>query len=381
VTLRVSGWSLVRAALLVAAGLVVLRVAGAASTVLWWLAIATAAAAVGHPAVTWLRRWLPAWAAIIAVLVAGIALVGLVGYRGVAELTTQFEALRNSALDAARSIQGSRQFGQVAAEFGLVDKTTRFFGNLPVVMGGSGGDGAAAAAVQSASSIGSALFAIATFAVLMLIFGVRFVQAGLAQIDDTVARRQVAGLVVTAYHDSYRYVWLMALRAVVAGVVGGVACLLLGLDTPTVLGVGFALLSLIPGLGIVLATVPVVVLLAIASPPTAVIVGIVALLAQALDVVFVQNRIDASSVEVGPTPTLVAGLVGLQLYGFGGLLVGLAVAVYTLAVLRRLADTHDEVLTAMRQLVREDVTVAVPEGATVVVEPGTDVVVEDDVDP
>jgi predicted PurR-regulated permease PerM len=305
-----------------------------------------------------------------------MALVGLVGYRGVAELTTQFQALRASALDAARSIQGSRQFGQVATEFGLVDKATQFFAHLPVVLGGSGDEGAAAAAVQSASSIGSALFAIATFAVLMLIFGVRFVRAGLAQIDDEMARRQLGSLVVQAYHDSYRYVWLMALRAVVIGIVGGLVCTALGLETPTVLGVGFALLSLIPGLGLVLAAIPVTVLLAIQSPPTAAIVFVVALIVQALDVVFVQNRIDAASVEVGPMPTLVAGLVGLQLYGFGGLLIGLAVAVYTLAVLRRLADTHDEVLTAMRQLVREDVTVAVPEGGTVVVEPGADVVVD-----
>jgi predicted PurR-regulated permease PerM len=353
VTLRLTPWSLVRAVLVVAAGLLAVGVAVAAGTVLWWLAIATVLAGAFHPIVTWLRQRMPAWLAIIIVLVGAIAFVGLVGYRGVAELSAQFEVLRSNALDAARDIQASRQFGQVAAEFGLVDKTTSFLDSVPVVVVGGRAEGGAAATVQTAASSGSALFAIATFAVLMLIFGSRFVQAALAQIDDPTVRRRVGALVLRAYHDSYRYAWLMAARAVVIGVLGGLLCAALGLETPTVLGVVFAVMSLIPGLGIVLAAVPVTILTAIGSVPTGVVVIVGALIAQALETSFVQRRIDEETVHVGPTPTLVAALLGLQLYGLGGLLVGLATAVYGLAVLFGLTRAHDEVYTAVRQLVGE----------------------------
>jgi hypothetical protein len=124
----------------------------------------------------------------------------------------------------------------------------------------------------------------------------------------------------------------------------------------------------------------------------------VAVILQALEASHVQRRIDDASVHVGPTFTLVAAFMGLQLYGFGGLLVGLAAAVYGLAVLQRLTRVHDEVLTAVRQLVGEEpvvvtggevvatsgsqvtaeagADVVVAAGADVVVSPGAEVIVE-----
>jgi predicted PurR-regulated permease PerM len=350
ITLRVSGWSLVRAVLIVGAGLVALGVFLAASTLLWWLAIATAVAGAFYPAVTWLRRWMPAWAAIMVVIILAVAFVGLVGYQGTVELSAQFEIMRNNALTAAREIQSSPQFGQVAGEFGLVDKATRFFQNLPPPLG-TGGD--PAATVQTAASSGSALFAIATFAVLILIFGPRFVRAGLMQVDDLSVRHRLGRLVRNAFGAASRYVWLMGGRAVLLGVIAGLTAAALRLDTPTAAGVAFAALSIIPGLGIVLAAIPVAIYLAVTSPVTAIVVICGAIALQAVEASTVQKRINDLSVQVGPTATLVAALLGLQLYGFGGVLVGLGVAVYGLALLRHLTDSHDEVLTAMRRLVRE----------------------------
>jgi predicted PurR-regulated permease PerM len=353
VVLRVTGWSLVRGVLIVASGLVLLGVAAAASTVLWWLAIATAVAAAFHPVVMWLRRWMPGWVAILLVLVAGMAFVGLVGYRGIAELADQYQVMRANALAAAESVASSPQFGEVATEFGLVEKTTDLFDALPGALTGNDVDDAAAT-VQSAASSGSALFAVATFAVLMLIFGSRFVDAGLAQIDDPEARRKIGELVISSYVDSYRYVWLMVARAIVIGVVGGLACAALDLETPTALGVAFAALSFIPGLGIVLAAAPVAAYLAaLSSPSTGIAFITVAAVVQAVEAGTVQRWINEATVQVGPTATLVAVLLGLQLYGLGGSLAGLATAVFGLAVLRRLSEAHDEIFTAVRQLMRE----------------------------
>jgi predicted PurR-regulated permease PerM len=381
VTLRVSSWSLARAVLVVVVGLVVLRAMVAADTMLWWLAIATALAGALTPAVAWLRRWMPGWAAILAVLALGLAFLGLVGYRGAAELANEFEALQSRAVQGAEEIQSSERFGQVATEFGLVAKTEDFFAEIPLAVSGAGVEGGAAGAVQSAASSGSALFAIATFAVLMLIFGPRFVHAGLDQIDDPFVRRRVSALVIRSYHASSRYVWLMAARAVVVGVLAGVACALLGFQTPTALGVAFAVMSLIPGLGIVLAATPIALYVAVGSVSKALVFVGLAVVLQALEASHVQRRIDEASVHVGPTPTLVAAFMGLQLYGFGGLLVGLATAVYGLAVLQRLTRVHDEVFTAVRQLVGEEPTVVTSgdvvatDGATVTAEAGADVVV------
>jgi putative permease len=307
-----------------------------------------------HPAVTLLRRWLPGWVAILVVVVAATALVGLVGYRGVAELAAQYEVIRDEAFTAALELEASAQFGEVASEFGLVDKTNRFFENLPVVLAGGDSDGGPAAAVQSAASSGSALFAIATLAVLWLISGTRFVRGGLSQIDDPIARQRIGALVIGSYHASCRYVWLMAGRAVVVGVIGGLACAALGLTTPTALGVAIGAGSIIPGIGIVLAVIPIGVYVVTVNPLAGIVFIAAAVVVQGADTVLIQRRINEIAVHVGPTATLVALLVGLQLYGFGGLLVGLAVAIYAFAVLRYLIDSHDEVLIALRRLLRGD---------------------------
>jgi predicted PurR-regulated permease PerM len=300
-----------------------------------------------------LQRHMPRAAAIIVVIVALIALFGLIGYRGFAELSAQFDTLQSNAVSAATDIEGSDQFGQVAREFGLVDKTRQFFSSTPAAIGGGGG-GNAAAAVQNAASSGGALFSISMFALLMLIFAPQFVRSGLEQIDDLTVRERVTELVIRAYHQTARYSWLMAARAVVIGMIGGLVSLALGMETPTALGVMFALFSLVPGLGIVLATLPIAVFETIHSVPTALVLILSAIIIQAIEVAFVQRRIDDASVHVGPAPTVVAALLGLQLYGIGGALVAMAIAAYGLAVLRGLTQAHDEVFTAMRELVGDE---------------------------
>jgi predicted PurR-regulated permease PerM len=350
--LRFSTWSIVRAVLIVVAGIAIVGVVGAASTALWWLAIAATLAGLFQPAVLWLKHYMPAWVAIIVVVLGVTAIVGLVGYRGYAEMNSQFEILRANAVESAQDIQSSTQFGQVASEFGLVEKTKSFFDHLPVVFGGSSDK--AAETVQSAASSGSSIFAIVTFALLLLIFGPRLVLGALAQIEDETVRHRITGLVVEAYHRSSRYVWLMAVRAVVVGVVGGIVCKAIGLQTPTALGVAFAIFSLVPSLGIVMAALPVAVSVAITSVPTAVALVVVAVVLQGLDVLLVQRRIDESSVHVGPAASLVAALVGLQLYGLGGVMVAVAFTVYGMAVFRALTSRHDEVLSAVRSLVGDE---------------------------
>jgi predicted PurR-regulated permease PerM len=352
--LRFTPFSLLRAGVIVAVGLVVLRVVIAAGTVIWWLAIGSVVAALLLSSVSFLQRWLPRGAAIIAVIVILLGVFGAIGYRGWAELSAQYDTLQTDAVNAASDIESSDQFGQVAREFGLVDKTRQFFSSVPVAIGAGGGGGDAAAAVQTAASNGGALFSVGMFTLLMLIFAPQFVRAGLNQIDDETVRGRVSELVIAAYHRTARYSGLMVGRAVVIGVAGALVCLALGMETPTALGVMFAVLSIIPGLGIVLAVLPIAVFEAIHSVPTALLLILSAIIIQALEVTFVQKRIDDASVHVGPAPTIIAALLGLQLYGIGGALVALAITAYGLAMLRGLTRSNDELLDAMRELVAED---------------------------
>lgn len=350
VRLRFSPYSIVRAVLVVVAALMVLALVRAASTTLWWLAIAAVVAAMYQPAVLYLQRYMKAWIAMILVLVVVLGATGLIGYKGFDELRSQFETVRTNAINAARDAEASKQLGEVAKEFGLTAKVTQAFEDLPFAIS----DQDAASAVQTAASSGGALFAIGTLAVLMLIFGRRIVRSTVDQIDDRVVRARVTRLLKTSYEMSSRYAYLMAARALVVGFVAFGVASLLHLDAPTAIAVWFAVMSLLPGFGLVLAALPLVAYEAVTALPVAVLMFCAALLVQVGDIVFVQRRIEAASMRLGPSITLIAALVGLQLYGIGGLLVVLGFVLFGLAALRTLTRDHPDAFTAVRALVTVD---------------------------
>jgi len=350
VRLRFSPYSIVRAVLVVVVALMILVLVRAASTTLWWLAIAAVVAAMFQPAVLYLQRFMKAWIAMIVVLIVVLAATGLVGYKGFDELRSQFDTVRTNAINAARDAESSKQLGEVAKEFGLTAKVTQAFEDLPFAIS----DADTASAVQTAASSGGALFAIATLAVLMLIFGRRIVRSTVHQIDQPVVQLRVKRLLKTAYGMSSRYAYLMAGRALVIGFLAFAIASLLGLDAPTAIGVWFAVMSLLPGFGLVLAALPLVAYEAVTAIPVAVLMFCAALLVQVGDIVFVQRRIEATSMRLGPSITLVASLIGLQLYGVGGLLVVLGFVLFGLAALRTLTRDHPDAFTAVRTLVSVD---------------------------
>ncbi len=344
--IRFTSFSVVRAVLVVVGAIVVLQLVALADTTLWWLAIATALAGLYEPAAMWLRRFLPGWLAIATVVLGVVVLIGLLGYRGFDEMSRQIASLEKDAYTTARELEESSQLGQVATEFGLSGKVQSFFEDLPLEMTG----GSAAEAVQSAASSGGALFAIWTLSLLMLIFGPRILRSGFAQIDDPVVAYRFQRCVVASYQGATRYVWLMILRALVVGAIAWVAAAAVGMETPTAIAAWFAFVSLVPGFGIVIASVPLAISQTGTSIPVALAIVAVAVLVQIVDVVVVEKRIVARSLRVGPGLTVIAALIGFQLYGPGGLIVMLAALVFGLAFLRELTAGHDNAVSAMRAL-------------------------------
>jgi predicted PurR-regulated permease PerM len=347
VRLRFSSYSVVRAVLVVVVALVLLALVRSASTPLWWLAIAAVIAAMFQPGIVFLRRYMPGWLAIVIVLIVVIGVSGLVGYRGFDEIQSQFQILRDSAVQTAVDIQGSKQFGQVATEFGLTEKVRSAFAGSPILGGGTD----TATAVQSAASSGGALFAIAMLALLLLVFGRRLVQSAIGQISDVTVEARVRRVVMDSYTMASSYAWMMAARAVVIGVVTGAAAAMLGWQAPTAIGGMFAVLSLLPGIGIVIAALPFVAFEAVTSVPVAIIGGGVAIGVQLADVLFMQHVVERHSLRLGPGLTLIATIIGLQLYGIGGAMVMLAVVLGLVALFRTLTAGYDDAFTATRALV------------------------------
>lgn len=335
--LRLTAWSIIRATALLGLVVVVVQVVVAASTPLWWLAIAAVVAAVLQPFALVLQRWMPSAAAIALVAVATAGAIGWVGWRGISEVQLRIDELATTADAAAKDLEASDGFGDVASEIDLDGKVAAFFDGLPVALGG----GDAADTITAAASGGGTALAIGMLVLLLMVFGQRFVVAGLHQIERDGVRARVATLLGAAYGRTARYVVLMAGRALLVGVTTTVVANLVGLPVPTAIGVWVALWSLVPAVGIVVASLGVALLALTVGAATAGGVLVVGVIVQVLDVAFVQAQVDRLSIRVGPGPTLIAAAVGLQLYGLGGMIVAVWLTVLVVAVVRQLVPLGD----------------------------------------
>ncbi len=346
--LRLSTWSIVRAVVAVALGLVALRIVQAAETPLWWIAISAVIAALLTPLALCLSRVMPSALAITVVLVGFLAAGGFTLYRGLAEISTQVSELRADAEAVARDVESSEQYGDVATEFGLSAKVSDFFDGLPAYIGG----GDTVRAVQAATSNAGSLVAIGFLLLLLMISGRRFVTAGVAQVFEPPARQEFEAVLGRAYRRLSRHLGVVFARALATGIAVYVVAAAVGLKAPTVVALWFALWSTVPGLGYVMAGVPLAIAASVSSWPVAVglLAGLVVF--QVLEIRFVQKPLERATLRIGPALTLLALIFGIQLYGFGGVLVVIYVLGLAVALGRELrgGDARLDVHTQLRRL-------------------------------
>lgn len=334
---RFSGFSLVRAVIVVGLGAFAVFAFLAAKRPLGWLLVAILLAALLYPIVDRLARHLPRGLAVAVVALGGLALVGGITYRGIDEVRRQADRIEVAAPAAARDLQRSERFGEFARQAQLEDKVQTFVDELPDRL--RGGD--PVDALRAAASRGAAFVATFVLMLFVLISGPRFVESGLAQIRDPERRAGFHGVLSHAYPRAWRYVALSLAKAVLAGVFTWGVCVLAGVPGAVLLGLWVGAWSLVPAVGVLVGSLAVVLLSVTVSLDTAAALLGLFLAYQVAEVLLLQRRIEARSVHVGPFISLVVAALGLELYGIGGLFGGLALTVFVLCVLDGLAPTDE----------------------------------------
>jgi predicted PurR-regulated permease PerM len=314
----------------------------AATRVIGWVVVASFLAAMLHPIVVRLSRRIPRGLAVAAVMLGFVGLLGLVVYSGIDEVRTQSKRLEQAAPAAARKIEHSPRFGEAAREFELRRRVEEFVHSLPERL--QGGD--TAKALRAAATRGVAFFITGMLTLFMIIHGRRLAVGALAQVHDPDRRARLEALLLSAYERAWRYVVLNLARAIVAGLFTWQVCNAAEVPAGLLLGMWVAVWSLVPLIGVMAGSIAVT-LLTLAIDPTRAL-GVLALFIayQVAEVLLVQRRIERVSMHVGPVVTLIAGMAGFELYGIGGLLGGVAIAIVVVAVLRELARGEGDDLIA-----------------------------------
>ncbi|OWY63657.1 hypothetical protein B7486_51850 [cyanobacterium TDX16] len=349
--LRLTTSSVVRAVLLLALAVVAALAFQAATRPLSWMLAALLLAGLLRPAVLRLSRHIPRGFAILIVALGSVALVGFVGYRGWDDLHRQVEFVEREAPRAARDLEDSDRYGELAREVELAEKVDTFLDDLPgTLQGGSGAD-----ALRSTATRGPVFFATFILMVFFLVSGDRSVRGGIEQIRDLDRRVVVERVVKGGYRRWWTYLSLVLARAVVVGLLTWATCRLLGIPAATVLGIWVAAWSLVPSVGIVVGSLAVVLLAIPESFTTPFVLLAAAVLVQVLDATLVQPRIDRRALHVGPFLTLLAAVLGLELYGIGGLVGAVAITILVVAFLDEVApDDRSEVTDELAQLLPDD---------------------------
>lgn len=315
---------------MVAVTILALAVFRAATRPLGWLLVAAIGAALLGPLVSLLQRALPRGLAVMAALLLAALAFGGIAYVAVEDLSHELERVQRIAPRAAGEIERSDRFGEFAREIDLRDRVKAFVDELPDRLRG----GSDVAAIQSAASRGVSFLITFVLLLFLLASGPKFVDAGLAQIDDENRRARFHAVLVGAYGRFWRYVAATLGRAVLAGAFTYLVVTVVDLPAPVILAVWVGAWSIVPALGVVVGALAVALMAIPESLSLALWLMVLFIGYQVFDALVLEKRIDRQVLHLGSFGTFVAAALGLEAYGLGGLIVATLLAIFAAAVVR-----------------------------------------------
>jgi predicted PurR-regulated permease PerM len=306
-----------------------LGIIGQSTRVIGWILTAMILAGIFHPLVDLLDRHVPRGVALAIVMIGSMATVAGMAYVVVDEVANQVNDLQQAVPEAARELEESQRFGEAAREADLADRAERFVDELPErLRGGDVND-----ALRSAATRGVAFLATTVLTIFALVHGPRLLHSGIGQLPE---RRQATAYRIgrSVYRRSWTYVVGSLAMAAMAGLLTFACAYALDLPGKAPLALWAALFDLIPLVGLLLGVLPVVLLAGTTSSWEATLVVAAVLVAwQVFEGLRLQRSIERRSVHLGPFVSFVVALVGLDLYGIGGVFVSLVLATLVAVVL------------------------------------------------
>lgn len=297
----------------------------------WVLAAVVSAAAI-EPAVSLLSRRMKRGLALVLVLVPLLAGVGLVARAVYADLDSSVEQLKESIPKAAAQVEDDGRFGAVAKDMDLQSRAEKAVENL---------EKPSSAVADNALDRGSTFLVCTILMIFMLIWGPRFADAALRQIPDENRRRSMAELVGTAFRRSQAYVDVALLQGIVLGFAAWGVLTLLDVPAPTPLALIVAVFSLVPVVGILLGSMPALLMIAGFNGPAQAAIALAVVLVLQIAQIIGLRALSVRSFYVGPAVIAIAALLGLDMYGLGGVVFLTAVAVFGVALIDTRAEIAD----------------------------------------
>lgn len=340
--IRISAKSAVLGIVAVVLTILAQRLFVAAHQPLSWAVAAVVVAVLIDPVVKVLDRRMPRILAVIIALVVAAAATWGVIYVAFDDLSSGVERLGESARDAAAELEDrDDSIGRAAREVDASRRVDLFVDAVDERVIGTEDVLASTAGTAPTYFLGAIL------TLFFMSYGPRLAQAAVDQLPDPRMRRNVETIVPRALRRSRRAILLTVAEGVAVGLAVAGAAALLDVPSPAALGLAAGVMAMLPHVGLVLGTMPLILLVLALEPGLVTVVTVVVVLAcQISDSFWLRRRIALHSVHIGLLAPWVVALVGYKVYGVGGVAYGLALAVFLLAVLDELGRRSQAVEAA-----------------------------------
>lgn len=320
------------------------RVFVAAHRPLSWAAATAVAAVLLDPIVDRLAvhiRRVPA--VLLTFLTIGAVVVGTT-YLVFDGVQRAVDRLDTAAPEAAGRIEHrDDRLGEVARDFRLTKRVSSFTDALTDRV--TGGDDV----LRTTAGTAPSYLVCAILTVFLMTYGPRIAAAALEQDPDVARRRRIADVVGPAVAKARVSILLtMAVAATVGLAVSAIAAAL-DLPAPTAIGLSAGVLAVLPHVGILFGSVPLLLLsLGFSSSKTTLLLLLAVVAVQIVDSRWVRSWIARRSLEIGLLVPWVVALLGYEVYGIGGAAYGLAFTIGGLAVFDQLESRNAERLLELR---------------------------------
>jgi predicted PurR-regulated permease PerM len=294
----------------------------AAHRTIGWVVACAIVALLIDPLVDFVDRLLPRVLSVVVVLLAVLAAVGGITVGLAHDVLESIDELKTAAPEAAAELEAKHDW---AADIGVADRVQAFVDDLDQQIRHE--------AVSQAAETVPTYVVTGILMLFLLAFGRRYFDALVRQFPQ--ARQPAIRDVVTSAALRGRHYLLVTIGlSIVNGLVVGLVCWGLDVPAPVSLGIAVGLFTILPLIGVVVGGVPALLLaFGLGSWPTGAMVAVTLLVLQLFEAGVVRPFVDARTVRLGPTIPIVVGLLGFDLYGVGGALYGIALAVLVLAAL------------------------------------------------
>ncbi len=299
-----------------------------------WVVASAVAAALIELVVGWLDQYMRRAVAVVLVLLLLVSSAGVLTVGVLRSLDREVDRLQHAAPQAAADIETASRFREQAQEMRLSERVRQAVDRLSSPSSGLAGD--------AVSSVG-AYTVCGILTILFLSWGPRVLRAGADQLAPQT-RRRVFDITSSAFVRSRRYVMLSIVHAVVVGLAVYAACRLADLPAASPLALAIAVTTLVPYIGIVVGSLPMLLIAAGFAPAaTTTKLAVFVVVMQVISSAVLQPRIvRLSNLYVGPAVIVIGFLAGFELYGVGGAMYALALAVLGVAAIDAATEITEE---------------------------------------